>query len=141
MKRVRDRELVRYLAGGLGEAEAAALRRRIEADPGAARRLAVWERTWRGLELPPPGPVPAGFAGRLRARLAGEREERVFAGLRPAWARTLAAAALVAGLGLGSVLGLALANGGEGQGAGLWSEPALAEISWAPANGAEEVVP
>lgn len=139
MKRVRDREVVRYLAGGLGEAETAALRRRIEADPEAARRLEAFERLWNGLELPAPAPVPAGFAARISARLAAERAEGLSLGLRPAWARTLAAAALVAGLGLGSVLGLALANGGEGQVAGLWSEPALADISWAPANG--EVAP
>jgi len=134
MKPVRDRELVRYLAGGLGEAEAAELRRGIEADPVAARRLADWESAWTGLELPPPGPVPAGFAAGLRARLGGQPSPLPFA---PVWGRALAAAALVAGLGLGSVLGLSLTNGGEVRVAGLWGEPALADISWAPANGEE----
>ena len=134
VKPVRDRELVRYLAGGLGEAGAAELRRRIEADPAAARRLADWERAWTGLELPPPGAVPAGFAAGLRARLAAETSPLPLA---PAWGRALAAAALVAGLGLGSILGLSLANGGEAGVAGLWGGPALADISWAPAPAEE----
>ncbi|HSM52018.1 MAG TPA: hypothetical protein VLA75_11515, partial [Thermoanaerobaculia bacterium] len=71
-----------------------------------------------------------------RARLAVEPAAASFP-LAPVWGRALAAAALVAGLGLGSILGLSLANGGEARVAGLWGEPALAEISWAPANGEE----
>jgi anti-sigma factor RsiW len=134
MTRIRDREIVRCLAGGLDAAAAAELRRKIEADPAAARRLAAWEHAWTGLALPPPGPVPASFSLGVRRRLAEARAETA-TGLRPLWVRAVATAALLAGLGLGSLLGFALSGRHEVEVVGLWGEPALTELSWTAGNG------
>lgn len=95
-----ETRVLRRLRGELGAAQAAELAAELLADPvkaGIAERL---ERTWQNLELPPCELEPV--APLLMARLRGEELRW---SLAPTWARATASLALVAGLGLGFVLG------------------------------------
>ena len=71
------------------------------------RRL---ERAWNGLELPPPSPVPEGFAPRVQEAARRLRAGELSWSLAPRWARAAGAAALAAGLALGTALGAGLAE-------------------------------
>jgi hypothetical protein len=111
-------------------------------DPGAASGVTdrnrppadetAWRATWAGLELPPAPPVPAGFARRVALAWSAERERAEAPILGALWMRAAAAAALVAGIMLGSTL--AMQNGLDlGSGAlpaSLADEAAADEDSW-----------
>lgn len=119
-----DAELLRRLAGELPADRAAALDRRLAAEPELAARLGRLEVLWRGLEPPPADAVPPGFTAAVlaaaRRRTPGDRPGEITWSRAPGWARAAGAAALAAGLALGVGLGLA---GGAGAG---WGEPAAA---------------
>jgi hypothetical protein len=95
------RALLAQVAAGLPEPGIAAPAVAAgDRDPGAA----IWREAWDGLDLPPaPGAAP-GFAGRIaQARAAGrERAEAPLMG--GGWMRLAAAAALLAGVALGTSL-------------------------------------
>ena len=95
-----ETRVLRRLRGELGAAEAAALAGELLADPVKAGIAEGLERTWQNLELPAPNLEPV--APLLMARLRGEELRW---SLAPTWARAAASLALVAGLGLGFVLG------------------------------------
>jgi anti-sigma factor RsiW len=117
-KELMELDLMRLLHGELPEEKARALRQRIAHDPALAEAWRRLEAGWEGLSLPPPAPVPPGFAGRVMARARAEGAERTGLSLHgaPAWVRATAAAALVAG----TVLGI-----GVGAGVGeRWPAPA-----------------
>lgn len=125
-----DRELLRLLSGELSPADALRLRQRIAADEslrGSYERLAG---SWRGLELPPPTPVPAGYAERLTVRATTEISLAPLLARRRRWPWG-ALLALAAGLLLGAGLGkwrqeLTSRSASE---AG-WYETGLAEPYW-----------
>lgn len=104
-----ETRVLRRLRGELGAAEAAALAAELLADPVKAGIAEGLERTWQNLELPPCQLEPV--APLLMARLRGEELRW---SLAPTWARAAASLALVAGLGLGFVLGGDSGEGGEG---------------------------
>lgn len=104
--------LARHLAGELDSHEAAALERRLAAEPELAARHRRLAAVWDGLELPPPTEPPPGFAARVARRAVSGPERTTSAAPFWGWARTTGAAALVSGLVLGG-------------GLGLWAEPWL----------------
>lgn len=103
-----ETRVLRRLRGELGAAEAAALAAELLTDPVKAGIAEGLERTWQNLELPPCHLEPV--APLLMARLRGEELRW---SLAPTWARAAASLALVAGLGLGFVLG---GGGDSGEG-------------------------
>ena len=109
MNRATEMELMRLLHGELPPDQARELRARLEREPDLAEAFARLERTWQGLELPPPAPVPLGFAGRLTARARDQADEgragEISWATAPGWVRAAAAAALVAGIALGAGAG------------------------------------
>lgn len=109
-KRDDETLIVRHLVGFGTDAESAVLARRLAADPALAARVEAGRRAWDGLELPPPGPIPPGFASRIaaRARFVAGPQPR---GLAPG--RLAAAAALLLGLALGSLLSLRIEAANE----------------------------
>ena len=54
---------------------------------------------WDALELPPPSPVPIGFAGRV-VSYCQERSQEKAVFVQPGWARLATASALLLGLGV-----------------------------------------
>jgi hypothetical protein len=71
-------------------------------EPELAEAFGRLERTWSGLALPPPSPVPAGFAGRVMARARSLPAPSTLSWTAaPRWVRATAAAALLAGAALG----------------------------------------
>ena len=106
MTRGTEQELIRLLHGELPPDEARELRARLRREPELAEAFDRLERTWGGLALPPPSPVPAGFAGRV---MAHARSQPIPAALSwtaaPRWVRATAAAALLAGAALGVGVG------------------------------------
>lgn len=115
MNRATEMELMRLLHGELPPDRARELRARLEREPALAEAMARLERSWTGLELPPPAPVPPGFARRLGAR-AREQAGAVSWSTAPGWVRAAAAAALAAGIALGA-------------GAGRWTDsPTPSEV-------------
>ncbi len=97
-----ERDLLRDLRGELGAPEAAALRRRVAADPelrALERRLAA---SWAALAPPPEPAVPPGFAQRVLARARDEQRADLSWSLAPRWAKVSAALALVVGVAVGA---------------------------------------
>ncbi|SRR6266545_815552 len=105
MNRGTEMELMRLLQGGLPPDRERALRARLEREPELAAAWTRLQRTWSGLELPPPAPVPPGFAQRVAAR-AREEAGATSWGAAPGWVQAAAAAALVTGIALGAGAGL-----------------------------------
>jgi anti-sigma factor RsiW len=105
MNRATEMELMRLLHGELPPDEARALQDRLEREPELAAAWERLERSWRGLELPPPVPVPLGFAQRVAAQ-AREQAGALSWAAAPGWVRAAAAAALVTGIALGASVGL-----------------------------------
>lgn len=105
MNRATKMELMRLLHGELPPDRARALRDRLEREPEVAAAWARLERSWKGLELPPPAPVPLGFAQRVAAQ-AREQAGALSWAAAPGWVRAAAAAALVTGIALGAGAGL-----------------------------------
>jgi len=121
MNRATEMELMRLLHGELPPDKERALRARLEREPELAAAWARLQRTWNGLELPPPAPVPPGFTQRVAVRareqsgtrlpLPGERVgEREMGSISwkaaPGWVRAAAALALAAGVALGAGAGV-----------------------------------
>lgn len=100
-----ERELVRLIHGELPPERARRLAGEIERDPELAARHRRLAALWESLELPPPTPVPPGFAARVTARLPAEREAAPPFGSAPVWVRWSGAAALALGLWVGVVAG------------------------------------
>ena len=135
-----DAELMGLLTGELESERAAALEQRLARDGELARRFAELEAGWRGLELPPPSPVPLGLRTRIVARAEEiERERRDLEWSRaPVWARASAVIALAAGIGLGVGVSyfepvaksVQTVESVQGESIGEWSvtEPGLAEL-------------
>lgn len=107
MTRGTEHDLMRLLSGELPEDEARQLRTRIRREPELAADFERLERTWTGLALPEPGPVPPGFSGRVMARVRSEASGISWTAA-PAWVRAAAAVALLAGAALGLGLGRSL---------------------------------
>jgi len=104
MNRATEMELMRLLHGELPPGRARELRARLEREPELAAAFSRLERTWQGLELPSPAPVPLGFAERLAAR-SREEAGAISWATAPGWVRAAAAAALAAGIALGAGAG------------------------------------
>jgi anti-sigma factor RsiW len=105
-----ESDLMRLLHGELPEARARELRERLERDPALAEEYRNLRRTWEGLALPPPSPVPPGFSHRVMARARADAGNEMPAeGLTlrgaPVWVRAVAIAALMAGTALGIGVG------------------------------------
>ena len=113
MTRGTEHDLMRLLSGELPEGEARQLRTRIRREPELAADFERLERTWTGLVLPEPAPVPPGFSGRVMARVRTEAPGISWTAA-PAWVRAAAAAALLAGAALGLGLGRSLPMSEEG---------------------------
>ena len=106
MNRGTEHELMRLLHGELPDGEARELRARMLREPGLEAAFRRLERTWKGLEPPPPSPVPPGFAGRVLARARGLSAPGSLSwSSAPGWVRAAAAAALIAGAALGAGMG------------------------------------
>jgi anti-sigma factor RsiW len=134
-----DLRLMRLLLGELPAAEAADLARRRDREPALAARYRRLQSTWAGLTPPAATPLPLGWSGRVMVRVrelaasAGPADavNRFSWAAAPGWVRAAGAAALVAGLALGTGLGIRPGGLDEyGEHAGLPGEPALAESYW-----------
>jgi anti-sigma factor RsiW len=100
-------ELMSLLGNELAPEEARELRARLRREPELAAEYGRLERTWNGLDLPPPSPLPAGFSGRVMARVRGEKAAGGLSwSAAPNWVRATAAASLVAGALLGIGVGV-----------------------------------
>jgi anti-sigma factor RsiW len=138
-------ELLRLASGELPADRERALRDRLARDPELAAAYRRLESAWRGLELPPPAPVPLGFSGRVMSRVraldaagAPAASASVSWAAAPNWVRATAAAALVAGVLLGAGLGTRRA---PDEGHGTAGVPALTESYWAMVETAGEPAP
>jgi anti-sigma factor RsiW len=108
MRRVTELDLMRLLHGEQGELpeeEARELRARLRREPELAALYQRLERSWNGLELPPPHPVPPGFPNRVMARVRQSAAAGISWSAAPTWVRAVAAAALVTGLTVGAGVG------------------------------------
>lgn len=106
MTRGTEQDLIRLLHGELPPGQARDLRERLEREPGLAEAYRRLERTWDGLSLPPASPVPAGFSGRVMARVRAQGPSGSLSWTAaPAWVRAAAAAALLAGAAAGLGVG------------------------------------
>ncbi len=107
MIRGTEEELMRLLHGELPPERARELRERLAAEPELAGVYQRLERTWKGLDLPPAKPVPAGFSGRVmaHARSLPKPARGLSWSSAPVWVRATAAAALIAGAALGVGVG------------------------------------
>jgi anti-sigma factor RsiW len=147
MNRATELELMRLLHGELPEDQARVLRSRLEREPELAAAWARLERTWNGLELPPVGPAPAGFAQRTLARARREAGNGLSWSTAPRWVRATAAAALAAGLALGVGAGSWVGRIGQStdeapssvtdQSTAQYGDPSLAETYWDSLSGTE----
>jgi anti-sigma factor RsiW len=142
MKHDLEVDLLRLLGGELPADRERALRDRVASDPELAAAYRRLESAWEGLALPPPGPVPIGFSGRVMARVrelpgggAAETPTSVSWAAAPRWVRATAAAALLAGVLLGAGLGTRRAPDERHALAGV---PALTESYWAMVETAGE---
>ncbi len=121
-------DLVRLLHGEKGELpeeEARELRARLRREPELAALYQRLERSWNGLELPPPHPVPPGFSTRVLARVRQSAAGGISWSTAPTWVRAAAAAALVTGLTVGAGVG------------GIWPGPPVDEETAAAVAGEE----
>lgn len=66
-----------------------------------------WSRAWEALELPPTAPVPPEFSAHLAARLRAERASGAVPLFAAGWMRAASAAALLAGIAVGSFVAFA----------------------------------
>ncbi|HVR97411.1 MAG TPA: hypothetical protein VMW27_12400 [Thermoanaerobaculia bacterium] len=98
-----DLDLMRLLHGELPEDEARALRARLRREPELAALYQRLERSWQGLELPPPQSVPLGFRSGVMSQVRQSRG--ISWAAAPTWVRAAAAAALVTGLAVGAGVG------------------------------------
>lgn len=98
-------DLMRLLHGELPEEEARELYARIRREPALAALHRRLERSWKGLELPPPHPVPPGFPAEVMARVRRSATAGISWSAAPTWVRAAAAAALVTGLTVGAGVG------------------------------------
>jgi anti-sigma factor RsiW len=148
MKHGLQADLLRLLSGELPPDQVRALRERLAREPELAAAFRRLESAWARLELPPPSPVPLGFAGRVMARAREMPQTRIDGApgkgagtlswaAAPTWVRASCAAALLGGVLLGAGLG---ARGTRG----LWQArqassgvPALTESYWAMVETAE----
>ena len=107
MNREIERQLMRLLHGELPAEEATGWRRRLDAEPELAALYAELEAVWSRLELPEPTPAGPEIGVVVRRRLEDAPELTVTDMWRRAgaWNRALAAAALVAGIGIGALAG------------------------------------
>ena len=106
-----DDEAARWARSVLGRgAQAPASQLSDSERPGPADE--AWRRTWEALELPAAPAAPAGFARRVARAAEAERERASAPILGAAWMRAAAAAALLAGIALGSTLALQSGLGG-----------------------------
>jgi len=141
MNRATEQDLIRLLHGELPDETARELRARLDREPELARAWARLERTWTGLEMPPPSPTPPGFAQRVLARARREGGNGGAWNSAPRWVRAAAAVALAAGVALGAGAG-SWASGRASAGEELpslgmggvetaeISSPSLAETYW-----------
>jgi anti-sigma factor RsiW len=107
MTRGTEQDLIRLLHGELAPDEARELRERLGREPELATSYGRLERAWNGLILPPPSPLPAGFAGRVMARVRSQPSPGPLSwAAAPGWVRGAAAAALIAGAALGIGVGV-----------------------------------
>lgn len=116
-----QRQLMKYLHGELDPARAREFERRLEAEPELRDELEAMRAVWASLDTPAPAPAPPHLVERTVARLAAEPRIGWSPGLR--WA---AAAAVLAGIGLGSAVGLTLDNSLVDPAAG-YPAPSMAE--------------
>lgn len=105
-----------------------------EARPSRSGAEERWTAAWMALESPPAATAPAGFSRRVARAWAAERERAAAPLLGAAWMRAAAAAALLAGIALGSTLAYrtdtsaASAASSTGAGAdGSWGTTSLSE--------------
>lgn len=103
------RRLMALLTGELDDEQTARLRQRLAREPelAAAHRSlqATWERMGGGAEAK--GAEAVDFVPRVMSAIRREDAERRASSFRgsPMWVRAVAAVALVAGLGLGALIG------------------------------------
>lgn len=92
----------------------------------------TWRESWDALDLPPAPAVPAGFARRVARAAEVERERASAPILGGGWMRAAAAAALLAGIALGSTLALqsSLDFGNDSIAANPADEDLVDEDSW-----------
>lgn len=133
MNRDAERSLVRLLLGEPPPDEAGRLEDRLAAEPELAAAYRRLEERWQSLELPPPAPAPAGFAGRVLARARALGRPQAGLGAAPLWVRATAALALALGIAGGAGLGVAGTSGGE-DGLSDWGA-SLAESYWEAVEG------
>ncbi len=127
MKRRRSTdEEARWVRTVLGAGAPAAGLERPGADEDA------WRAAWAGLDLPPAPAVPPGFARRVALAWAAEHEPAAAPILGAIWMRAAAAAALLAGIALGSTLALqdGVDDAREALAASLADEIAADEETW-----------
>lgn len=84
-----------------------------------------WRRAWATLELPPAPGAPPAFARRIALAWAAERECAAVPLLAGGWMRAAAAAALFAGLALGT--SLSLGNDSTASEDDSWQQTTLSE--------------
>jgi len=120
------RTVLREGAGAAGEPSLAAAGAAAFDTSGPAFGDAGWREAWAALELPPAAGAPAGFASRIALAWAAERARAESPLLGAGWMRAAAAAALLAGVALGT--GLSVGT----------DSSASAEDSWKPTTLSEE---
>lgn len=131
MNRKTELDLMRLLHGELPEERRRRLEERLRQEPDLAAAYERLRSTWKSLDLPPPTPVPPGFAAQTAGRLRTGSEKL---GHPPLPASRLvgavaATAALAGGILLGSWLA-APAQPADWEGV-LADSPTLAESYWA----------
>ncbi|HKI87210.1 MAG TPA: hypothetical protein VKA53_10765 [Thermoanaerobaculia bacterium] len=119
MKRNDRRRLMAWIAGELDEREAARLRDRIEHEPALARAYRSLLSAWKALDGESGEPKAPDLLPRVMSAVRRADSELRAANFRssPLWVRTAAAFALVAGIGMGALIGTSTDLGGDGSSA------------------------